>query len=135
MHHYLIIDDDDVFNFLHTKAIRKVEKDSVIEAFASSPKGVEHLKSLFASNAKLPDILLLDIRMPEMNGFEVLDELIKLPSEKLATMKIYMLTSSLDDRDKNRSKDYSIVSGFLSKTLSDSMIRRILEGNEEWITD
>lgn len=64
--------------------------------------------------------------MPEMSGFELLDELMKLPIDKVKQMKIYMLTSSLDDRDRSRSAQYPIITDFRGKTLTIRALKEIL---------
>ncbi len=126
MKRYLLIDDDEIFNFLHAELIRKADNSASIDAFTSSVEGLNYLIALVENNEPLPDFLFLDIRMPEMNGFELLNELIKLTSDKIKDIKIFMLTSSLDERDKKTASGYSIIKGFIGKTFSIERLNEII---------
>ena len=130
MKRYLLIDDDEIFNFLHAELIRKADDSAIIDAFTSSIEGLNYLTARVENNEPMPDFLFLDIRMPEMNGFEFLNELLKLPANKLKDVKIFMLTSSLDDRDKKTAAEFSIVKGFISKTFSIERLNEIIEENK-----
>lgn len=83
MKRYLLIDDDEIFNFLHAELIRKAYDSAIIDAFTSSIEGLTYLTDCVNKKEPLPDFLFLDIRMPEMNGFEFLNELLKLPASRI----------------------------------------------------
>lgn len=68
------------------------------------------------------DLLMLDVNMPEMNGWEFLDELNKLK----ILIDVKMLTSSLDPDDIENSMGYTQISGFLIKPLHNEVISDIL---------
>jgi CheY-like chemotaxis protein len=125
MKRYLLIDDDEIFNFLHAELIRKADNDAIIDVFTSSIEGLTYLTDCINKSEPIPDFLFLDIRMPEMNGFEFLNELLKLPANKIDKIKIFMLTSSLDDRDRKTAG--SLVKGFIGKTFSIERLNEIIE--------
>lgn len=127
MHHYLLIDDDTIFNFIHSEVIKKVEPDAMVSMFNSAKDGLKFLQEKIEQSQMLPDVLFLDIRMPELDGFAILDELSKYPIASLQGMHIYMLTSSLDDRDRMKALKSELVKGFKSKTLTATMLIEILE--------
>ncbi|MFM7311110.1 MAG: response regulator [Flavobacteriales bacterium] len=120
-----LVDDDDIMNFLHEEMIQRAAPGSIIDVFKSGKQWVNHLQD--ESETAL-DILFLDIRMPEMDGFEVLQAMGKTPS-RFAGLKIYVLSSTLDDRDLDRAKNNPMVIDFLSKPLSIDLIARILQSN------
>ena len=127
MRRYLLVDDDTIFNFLHTEVIKTVDNSAQIDLFNSSMEGLEFLKDALEDKHPMPNFLFLDIRMPEMDGFEYLDELMKFPIEKFKDLRIYVLSSSLAERDKEKSLSYPIVTGFIEKTLTIEKLKGIIE--------
>ena len=115
---YLIIDDDEVFNFLHSEIISQLDSKAEIIEYNSSVDGLNFINETIKNNQTLPDYIFLDIRMPEMSGLELLDELMKNPIKSFEKVKIFVVTSSLDDRDKQRAISFPIVSGFLIKMIT-----------------
>jgi CheY-like chemotaxis protein len=69
--------------------------------------------------------------MPEMDGFEVLQRIKVLPHEKLKSMKVYLLTSSLDERDQQKADGCELVKGFKSKSMTPAMLTEILKENHD----
>ena len=80
-------------------------------------KAVSGKFALQALDVITPDLILLDINMPEMNGWEFLDAIAEAASLPQRFPKIYMLSSSLDPADKVRAETHQFVAGFLSKPL------------------
>lgn len=125
--HFLLIDDDVVFNFIHTEAIKRLVEDAVVDSFNSPQEALEHIKALVDSKQPLPDFVFLDIRMPELDGFEFLQEMEKMNPGTFEQVIIYMLTSSLDDRDRMKALNSPLVKGFKNKPLTESKLLEILE--------
>lgn len=114
----LLIDDDQIFNFISSEMILETDPDIRIITYLSSPEALEYLRDLLNRQQPLPDILFLDIRMPEMTGFELLDKLLKeYPLEAIKKMRVFMLTSSLDENDNQKAADNPLIEGYLGKPL------------------
>ncbi len=121
----MIIDDDDVNNFLCTKIISKSGLACDIETHLT---GIAALQSIQDANAAdLPDLLFLDINMPVMNGWDFLDEFKKIKLDKKEGIKIIMLSSSIYQKDLDRAKAYTEVTDYITKPLS---ISKMVEINE-----
>ena len=123
MKHIALVDDDEVINMVHSEVIKRIVDGVQLEVFQSGTQLIEYLKS--SQDQKL-DVLFLDIRMPEMNGFEVLEKLESLPNSISNNTKLYVLSSTLDDRDLSRAKSNPLVTDFIGKPLSFDAFRKLL---------
>jgi len=124
-----IIDDDPVFVF-GTKRIMKLanfcEKFMV---FHNGEDAINHLKPIIEANLpSLPDVILLDLNMPIMDGWQFLEEFIEIPCKKEIT--IYIVTSSIDPEDIEKAKQYDKISNYLIKPISSEKLQQILSESE-----
>ncbi|MFZ4057335.1 MAG: response regulator [Ferruginibacter sp.] len=112
-----LVDDDDIFNTLNKTVIAYVSEAIETLSFKS---GLELLNFIKESGDHFiaPEIMLLDIRMPDMNCFEFLDELMLMEINPLAGTKICVLSSTLDDRDLNKALSYPVITGLIDKPLT-----------------
>lgn len=125
----LLIDDDTITNFVSSKAIKSVSPQLEILVAQDGQKGLEKLDELLTRNEALPAIIFLDINMPIMDGWEVLDTLISRNNTALLNISIYLYTSSVYIEDKNKAAQYSIVKRIISKPFNAEMIQEILVEN------
>lgn len=119
----LLVDDDDIFNMLHGEVLKRLIPDVRIEIFKS---GVEVTEYLQRENENDIDLIFLDIRMPVMGGFEVLDVMATMGPKHFENTRIYVLSSTLDDRDLQRAKATPLVTDFIGKPMSFDTMRSIL---------
>lgn len=119
-----LIDDDPISLFLTQTKILLINPNLTVQTFLSALQGLEALRALL--EAEVPEIILLDLNMPEMDGWDFLEELKSIDSNFLRACQIYILTSSLDNYDEIISKDYSIVKGILHKPIKEEDIQFIL---------
>jgi len=112
-----LVDDDDLFNYLNEAVIRRVAPDAIISTYKSG-EDVQRAILGIREDAEVPDIMLLDIRMPDLDGFELLKALGAMEKNPIARTRIYMLSSSLDERDLDKANDNPLVTAFLSKPLT-----------------
>ncbi|NBW00089.1 MAG: response regulator, partial [Proteobacteria bacterium] len=114
---FILIDDDPIFNFLTSKVIESSECSGNITSFTEVEKAINYLKKL-PDLPLTPRVIFLDIRMPILDGFDFLEHFhSQVPLNIAESCKIYMLTSSLNDSDKEKAFSYEKVCGFLSKPL------------------
>ena len=122
----LLVDDDEINNFITVKLIKKAFPDATISTCLNGRLAIEKLKMLFAEcPEKIPDFILLDINMPIMNGWEFLEEYkaSNLDPEKKIT--IYILSSSVFSNDIDKAKTYESVANFISKPLNIESIKEV----------
>lgn len=126
MHRFMLIDDDEIFNFLNQRILELSGIAGSIQIFTAARKALVWLQENEPSASEVwPEIILLDIRMPGMDGFEFLEQFAQLPVERLRQIKVFMLTSSIDERDKSKSLNYPFVYGYYSKPMSPEVLREM----------
>ena len=121
-----IIDDDPIYVFGIRLLMEDVDFCNEIMVFEDGKQALDTLGPRLRSGKDLPDIILLDINMPVMDGWQFLDEFTKIPSPKKIT--IYMVTSSVDQMDCERAKTYEAVSDYVVKPLSLGKLQEIQAG-------
>lgn len=113
---FIVIDDDSVNNIICRITIETALGEADIKTFTDPEAGFEFLESDFSISDDLY-ILLLDLNMPNMSGWEFLEKFDNLNSNIKSQIKIYILSSSVDDRDRERSYSNKNVVDFLVKPL------------------
>ena len=119
----LMIDDNDIDGFVTKKIIEKSGFAKNVILKKSAVKALEYLRSNDSLRKSFPDIIFLDLRMPEMDGFKFLDEFEKLNNNSINNCKIVVFSSSIDTDDYNRVKHNKFVKQFIRKPISMEAIK------------
>jgi CheY-like chemotaxis protein len=122
-----LIDDDSINNYINARLIKRI---GIVDDLAISLNGKEalaYLTKLLAENKKCPSLILLDINMPVMDGFEFVDAFHKLEFENKKEVVIIMLTTSENTKDIERVNTSENIVGYLNKPLTEEKIIRIIE--------
>ena len=122
----LVIDDDDINIFIIKKIVEKTGYEAKMVAKTNGQLAIDYLKELIETQQVFPDLILIDINMPVLNGWEFLEAYDKLGLEKEVDM--YMLSSSVYENDIEKAKTYKTVKGFISKPLSIERLIELFEG-------
>ncbi len=122
-----VVDDDPIHIFLVKRLLANRDSETPIElvVYKDGKEAYEAINDvLINGGSQLPQLILLDINMPIWSGWEFLDEIIK--TEGHNQLKITMVSSSDDFDDKEKSKDYSIVKGYVTKPFSQDSLNDLL---------
>jgi CheY-like chemotaxis protein len=118
----LLVDDDDVNNFLSHEIISHYRPDAKIEARTTVKSALEFLEECSQENNSLPDIILVDINMPWLDGWDFIENFEKLQIPSSEKIRLYIYTSSVYYKDIDRGKSYRSVTEIFSKPLTEEML-------------
>ena len=114
----LFIDDDEINNFI-LKEIFESQYNLKVTFFTEAAKALDHIEKLVEQKSEhLPDIIFLDIKMPEMDGFDFMDAFQEKDYSKGFSVPIFMLTSSVNHRDISRAGTYKHIKELITKPLT-----------------
>ena len=119
---YVAVDDDSFNNMLCSMIIEDTLGEVDINTFTKPEEGLA-----FIENVESPTVLFLDINMPTLTGWEFLEQYEKFSEEVKMQINIYILSSSVDQRDMNKANENKYVKGFISKPLDFETVISIAE--------
>jgi CheY-like chemotaxis protein len=126
---FIVIDDSKLDCFIAEKIIKNTGKCETIRSFLQAREALEFISKTHA-DAQSQTIILVDIQMPVMNGFEFVEAFEKLPKEITANYTIYIITSSINENDLDRVHNYSSVKQFLNKPLTSNNLAILLNSDD-----
>jgi CheY-like chemotaxis protein len=112
----LVIDDDDINIFIIKKIVEKTGYAVNMVARTNGQLAIEYISEIAEAPEQFPHLILVDINMPVLNGWEFIEAYEKMNIRKAVDM--YMLSSSVYENDIEKAKTYQAVKGFISKPLS-----------------
>lgn len=127
----MLIDDNKIDLFVNQRIIEKYNPTVKIKAFNNAFSAISFLKLLELNvsikSVAIPDIILLDINMPEMNGFSFFDEFKQLNLAHKNEIEVYILSSSTSSEDVAKAQKETYCAGYITKPLTVSKLKNILE--------
>ncbi|WP_026956804.1 response regulator [Algoriphagus vanfongensis] len=128
----LLVDDDDATNFINRKILSRLNIAQQIHVALNGKEAIEFLENQEGSQAEdaevvTPQLILLDINMPVMDGWEFMDAYHLLPQEKKAEVIVVMLSTSGNPDDIKRAQSNPEISGYNTKPLHPDLMLEIIE--------
>lgn len=114
--HFLVIDDSYIDRLVSGLLLKRTFSAAEVSDASSGEEALALLRSRPANQNRM--VILLDIMMPKMNGFEFLHHFEQLEESLVQNATVIMLSSTLDETDINRARQHPLVKVLLSKPLS-----------------
>ena len=124
---FIVIDDDKTNNLICRKIISIALKTANIATFTDPELALAHILSAYSATDAENAIVFLDINMPVLNGWDVLNKLQGYPISVTNKLTIYMLSSSLAQDDIQKAKSCPLVSDYITKPISKLMLADVLQ--------
>jgi CheY-like chemotaxis protein len=127
----VLIDDSDIDLFIQKRFLEVYRFSKNLTSYRSAEEALEHLNS--AREHAAPDVIFLDLNMPNVDGFGFLEGFKALPHEVRDKSKIVVLTSSNSQKDRALAFTYDNVVHFVTKPLKQSDIedlKKIVKPND-----
>ena len=130
----LCVDDDPITLMLCKKVIERTSFAQEIITAQNGEEAIQYFKKIITEIKKgndvdYPKLVLLDLNMPVMNGWEFLDTYLGNKFQDILTSKFIVLSSTIDPDDVNKSKKYNMVIDFMSKPITTEMLETLKTRN------
>src|ERR1700733_812315 len=122
-----LIDDDQIYQLVMRRTIEQSGGISSILQLYDGEEAINYFRQKYNTSEGLPDLILLDINMPFMDGWQFLDEFIKIPFKSDYKKTIFIISSSSTSEDLNKARSYSVVSGYHVKPITKDKFEEILQ--------
>lgn len=122
----VLIDDDSITNFLNEELIKELGVSEKVKVFEDGRGALNYINENCIKSNKCPELILLDINMPVMDGFEFLKVFNSLEFENKEDVKIIMLTTSSNSKDFEQAKKLS-VKDYITKPLTPEKLMPVLQ--------
>lgn len=122
-----VIDDDDIYRYTISKNLKALNLTSDMLVFSDREQAINFMTDNVGNPNQLPDIILLDINMPVMDGFQFMEEYVKLEPLIAKEIAVYMISSSVNPQDIQRAKAVPEIADYLVKPINPTKLGAILQ--------
>ncbi len=122
-----IVDDDKIYQFTAKKIVESIGLSTKIQSFYNGEDAFHFIKENLLQKGNLPDIIFLDINMPVKGGWHFLEDYIAIQHQIPKKIIIYMVSSSVDDYDINKAKEFSLIAEYVIKPVNKERFQELIE--------
>ena len=122
-----IVDDDKIYRYTTEKYIELLKLATKVNTYADGEEALNHIKANLTNTDNLPDIILLDVNMPIMDGWDFIEEYIELNPDLPKNITVYMVSSSIDERDRERAMKIRQVTDYIIKPITEENLVKLIK--------
>lgn len=122
-----IVDDDETFQFIAKHTIQRTGRVNNIRFFANGQVALDFLETALETPELQPDVILLDLTMPVLDGWGFLEDYLLLKPRIDKKIWIYILSSSINPADVERARSISEVTDYVVKPITEEKFIGLLE--------
>lgn len=126
-----VVDDDKIFQLITNKTLITIEQVGQVWQFYNGEEALVYLQEHASEPAQLPDIILLDINMPVVDGWTFLKDYRDLHHQLSKPISIHMVSSSIDPKDIERAKATPLVQEYIIKPITKDKILDVIRQKSE----
>lgn len=124
-----IIDDDEIYQLFTKKSILRINDRYEILSYINGRDAMQGLQQRLDAKSEMPDLILLDINMPVMDGWQFMESFLAVLPQIDKKITIYIVSSSIAPSDKEKAHSYASIAGFISKPLDVETLQKLLQLN------
>lgn len=121
-----VIDDDDIYQFITKKLLEETGLVEQIKIFSNGREALAFIEEAVVAKKQIPSIILLDLTMPIMDGWEFLEHFQLLRTTIGQSIFVYVVSSSVDPKDLERARSFAEVTDYLVKPLSKQKLTQLM---------
>lgn len=121
-----VVDDDDIYQFAVKRKILKRKLSAEVNTFKNGKDAILFLDQVIKAGEPLPDMILLDLNMPIMDGWDFLERYAQIQPRLKKKILLYVISSSIQASDIERAKSISEVTDYIIKPIDDKQLDHIL---------
>jgi CheY-like chemotaxis protein len=124
---FILIDDSRLDCFISEKIIKNIDSTNSVRSFSEAGEALRHIENTAVTGDQKKTVILLDIQMPVMSGFDFAEAFEKLPTEQKADYAIFMVSSSTNESDRIRIGNFPSIKHLYKKPLNKEVIIQLIE--------
>ncbi len=122
-----VIDDDPICVFGIKKTLKKANYYNKVLIFENGLEAIRGLEEYLIQGKLLPNIIFLDLNMPIMDGWDFLNDFVKIPNYNRDFVNIYIISSSVDPADLKKVEEFSVINNYLIKPITLEKIETVIQ--------